>query len=155
MEYGRKPAWAAHHELTDTMPGLANKPELDSTLDSIHVERLDSRALDSILYNTLFSREEIFAKIEFEIFSRKLNLRYFREKIFSRIYYSRENIFPRKYPPAKISCRENFLSRRFPLAKISSHENIFPRIVSVSQMCRLVTLGFAVYYSITERPLPN
>ena len=29
-------------------------------------------------------------------FSRKMNLRYFREKIFSRIYCSRENIFPRK-----------------------------------------------------------
>ena len=127
MEYGRKPAWAAHHELTDTMPGLANKPELDSTLDSIHVERLDSRALDSILYNTLFSREEIFAKIEFEIFSRKLNLRYFREKIFSREDIFANILFTRKYLPAKISSREDILPRKFPIAKISSRENIFPR----------------------------
>ena len=82
-------------------------------------------------------------------FSRKANLRYFRGKIFSRIYCSRENIFPRKYLPAKISP-----------AKISSLENIFPRkylprIVSVPQICRLVGLGYAVYYSITYRPLPN
>ena len=49
--------------------------------------------------------------------SRKVNLKYFREKIFSRIYCSRENIFPRKYLPAKISSRENIL------AKISSREN--------------------------------
>ena len=44
--------------------------------------------------------------------SRKVNLKYFREKIFSRIYCSRENIFPRKYLPAKISSRENILSRK-------------------------------------------
>ena len=44
--------------------------------------------------------------------SRKVNLKYFREKIFSRIYGSRENIFPRKYLPAKISSRENILSRK-------------------------------------------
>ena len=46
-----------------------------------------------ILYNTLFSREEIFAKIEFEIFS--------REDIFANI------LFTRKYLPAKISSPEN------------------------------------------------
>ena len=55
-----------------------------------------------ILYNTLFSREENFAKSEFEIIS------------------SRENIFPRKYPPAKIVClfrqRSSFslISARWP-----------------------------------------
>ena len=51
--------------------------------------------------------------------SRKVNLKYFREKIFSRIYCSRENIFPRKYLPAKISSRENILSRKYLPAKIS------------------------------------
>ena len=66
-------------------------------------------------------------------FSRKMDLRYFREKIFSRIYCSRENIFPRKFLPAKISSREI----------------IFPRIVSGPQICRLVCLGYVVYYSIT------
>ena len=59
--------------------------------------------------------------------SRKVNLKYFREKIFSRIYCSRENIFPRKYLPAKISSRENILSRKYLPAKISSRENISPR----------------------------
>ena len=48
--------------------------------------------------------------------SRKVNFKYFREKIFSRI------LFTRKYLPAKISSRENNI-----LAKISSRENIFPR----------------------------
>ena len=43
----------------------------------------------TVLYTTLFSREEIFAKIEFEVFS--------REDIFANI------LFPRKYLPAKIS----------------------------------------------------
>ena len=57
-----------------------------------------------ILYNTLFSREENFAKSEFEIFS--------------RIYCSRENIFPRKYLLAKISSRENIFPRKYPPAKI-------------------------------------
>ena len=63
--------------------------------------------------------------------SRKVHLKYFREKIFSRIYCSRENIFPRKYLPAKISSRENILSRKYLPAKISSRENIFPRFFSV------------------------
>ena len=45
-------------------------------------------ALGSVLYNTLFSREEIFAKSEFEIFS--------RENIFANL------LFTRKYLPAKI-----------------------------------------------------
>ena len=64
-------------------------------------------------YNTLFSREENFAKSEFEIFS--------REDIFANI------LFTRKYLPAKISSRENIFSRKYPLAKISSRENILPR----------------------------
>ena len=55
-------------------------------------------------------------------FSRKVNLKYFREKIFSRICYSRENIFPRKYLPAKITSRENIFSRKYLPAKISSCE---------------------------------
>ena len=42
--------------------------------------------------------------------SRKVNLKYFREKIFSRIYCSRENIFPRKYPPVKIFSRDFFFT---------------------------------------------
>ena len=68
--------------------------------------------------------------------SRKVNLKYFREKIFSRIYCSRENIFPRKYLPAKISSREN----------------IFPRFFSVPQICRLVGLGYAVIGDTDSRP---
>ena len=72
--------------------------------------------------------------------SRKVNMKYFREKIFSRIYCSRENIFPRKYLPAKITSRENIFS----LAKISSRENIFMRFFSVPQICRLVGIGYAV-----------
>ena len=91
--------------------------------------------LFELLYNTLFSREEIFAKSEFEIFS--------REYIFANI------LFTRKYLPAKISSRENFFPRKFLLAKISSRENIFPRIVSVPPICKLVGLGYEVYYSIT------
>ena len=67
-------------------------------------------------------------------FSRKMNLRYFHGKIFSRIYCSRENIFPRK-------CL---------LAKISSRENTFPRMASVPHICRLVGLGYAVYYGRVE-----
>ena len=57
--------------------------------------------------------------------SRKVNLKYFREKIFSRIYCSRENIFPRKYLPAKISSRENIFPRKYPPAKIFSRD-FFP-----------------------------
>ena len=52
-----------------------------------------------LLYNTLFSREENFAKSEFEIFS--------REDIFANI------LFTRKYLPAKISSRENILPRKY------------------------------------------
>ena len=84
-----------------------------------------------LLYNTLFSREENFAKSEFDIFS--------REDIFANI------LFTRKYLPAKISSRENILSRKYLPAKISSRENIFPRFVSVPQICSLVGLGYAVY----------
>ena len=72
------------------------------------------------LYNTLFSREENFAKSEFEIF--------LREDIFANI------LFTRKYLPAKISSRENILSRKYLLAKISSRENISPRFFSVPQI---------------------
>ena len=54
--------------------------------------------------------------------SRKVNLKYFREKIFSRIYCSRENIFPRKYLLAKISSRENIFPRKYPPAKIFSRD---------------------------------
>ena len=64
---------------------------------------------ECILYNTLFSREENFAKSEFEIFS--------REDIFANI------LFTRKYLPAKISSRENILSRKYLPAKISSRES--------------------------------
>ena len=70
-----------------------------------------------LLYNTLFSREEHFAKSEFEIFS--------REDIFANI------LFTRKYLLAKISSRENIFSRKYPLAKISSRENIFFRAENV------------------------
>ena len=84
-----------------------------------------------ILYNTIFSREEIFAKSEFEIFSREDN--------FANM------LFTRKYLPAKISSRENIFQRKILLAKIFSRENIFPRIVSVPQICRLVGPGYAVY----------
>ena len=74
-----------------------------------------------LLYNTLFSREDNFAKSEFEIFS--------REDIFANI------LFTRKYLPAKISSRENILPRKY-----------FPAIFfSVPQICRLVGLGYAVY----------
>ena len=68
---------------------------------------------DTILYNTLFSREEHFAQTEFEIFS--------REDIFANL------LFTRKFLSVKISSRENIFSRKYPLAKISSRENIFPR----------------------------
>ena len=67
-----------------------------------------------ILYNTLFSREEIFAKNEFEIFS--------REDIFANILFR----YFREYTVH---------------AKISSREIIFPRIVSGPQICRLVCLA--------------
>ena len=52
-----------------------------------------------ILYNTLFSREEIFAKSQFEIFS--------REDIFANI------LFTRKYLLAKISSCEFFPCRKY------------------------------------------
>ena len=67
----------------------------------------------NVLYNTLFSREENFAKSEFEIFS--------REDIFANL------LFTRTYLTAKISSRENIFPRKYLLAKISSRENIFPR----------------------------
>ena len=73
-----------------------------------------------VLYNTLFSREENFAKSEFEIFS--------REDIFVNI------LFTRKYLPAKISSRENIFPRKYLLAKISSRENIFPRKYSPAKL---------------------
>ena len=70
--------------------------------------------------------------------SRKVNLKYFREKIFSRIYCSRENIFPRKYLPAKITTRENNFPRKYLLGKISSRENIFLRMFPYCKICSLV-----------------
>ena len=63
-----------------------------------------------ILYNTLFSREENFAKSEFETFSREdifANTLFTRKYLLAKIS-SRENIFPRKYPPAKIFSRDFF-----------------------------------------------
>ena len=57
-------------------------------------------------------------------FSRKVHLKYFREKIFSRIYCSRENIFPRKYLPAKITSRENIFSRKYLPANFFRAANI-------------------------------
>ena len=65
-----------------------------------------------LLYNTLFSREEIFAKSESEIFS--------REDIFANI------LFTRTYLPAKISSRENNFQRKYLLAKISSRDKYLP-----------------------------
>ena len=84
--------------------------------------------------------------------SRKVNFKYFREKIFSRIYCSRENIFPRKYLPAKISSRENILSRKYLPAKISSRENMFPRFFPCRKFSRLVGLGYAVIGDTGSRP---
>ena len=83
-------------------------------------------ALCRILYNTLFSREEIFAKSEFGIFS--------REDIFANIQITR------KYLPAKISSRENNFPRKYHLAKISSRENIFLEFVPCRKY-RLVGLA--------------
>ena len=70
----------------------------------------ETLALKELLYNTLFSREDIFAKNEFEIFS--------------RIYCSRENIFPRKFLPAKISSRENIFPRKYLPAYCSRAANM-------------------------------
>ena len=64
--------------------------------------------------------------------SRKVNLKYFREKIFSRIYCSRE----------KISSRENIFSRKYPPAKISSRENILPR---KSFACFVIVASFSMF----------
>ena len=80
--------------------------------------------------NTLFSREEIFAKSEFEIFS--------REYIFANI------LFTRKYLPAKISSRENFFSRKYLPAKISSRE-LFPCRRSNRVTCPPVGCAAATY----------
>ena len=66
----------------------------------------DTWRRDTLLYNTLFSREENFAKSEFEIFS--------REDIFANI------LFTRKFLPAKISSRENIFQRKYPPSKIFS-----------------------------------
>ena len=94
------------------------------------VQKTSEQTRKKVLYNTLFSREENFAKMGFEIFS--------REDIFANI------LSTRKYLPAKISSRENNFPRKYLLAKISSRENIFLRFVSVPQRCRLVGLGYVV-----------
>ena len=88
------------------MQGLAN------SLCEGNIEALANRLNEFlVLYNTLFLREEIFAKNEFEIFS--------REDIFANI------LFTRKYLPSKISSRENFFPRRYLPAKLYSRE-LFP-----------------------------
>ena len=71
-----------------------------------------------VLYNTLFSREENFAKSEFEIFS--------REDIFANLLFTRE------YLPAKISSRENILSRKYLPAKIILPRKSLACFVSVA-----------------------
>ena len=53
-------------------------------------------------------------------FSRKVNLRYFREKIFSRII-----LFTRTFLTAKISSCENYFSRKYLPAKIVSPKYVF------------------------------
>ena len=91
-----------------------------NVLDVLNSEQMYLHAHIPLLYNTLFSREEIFAKREFEIFS--------REDVFANILFTRKYllakiiIFPRKYLQADFS---------------------------VPQICRLVGLGYPVYYSIT------
>ena len=66
--------------------------------------------------------------------SRKVNLRYIRGKIFSRICWSRENIFPRKYLLAKII----IFPRKYLPAKISSPENIFSRFFFLPRLFGLL-----------------
>ena len=78
-----------------------------NTADKLDGENDKTRAYCT--YNTLFSREEIFAKSEFEIFS--------REDIFANIGL----LFTRKYLPAKITPREK----------------IFLQFFAVPQICRL------------------
>ena len=131
----RSPRWSVHRTkcaLFGWRPALS-KTWAENTA-SVGLHRLRRVCVDYCI--TLYFRGK---KI-----SRKVNLKYFREKIFSRMYCSRENIFPRKYLPAKISSRENILSRKYLPAKISSRENIFPRFF-LPQICRLVDLGYAVY----------
>ena len=130
----------AHHFLYNTIKwSSASGQSCRSELYSCN--EWNGASNDSLLYNTLFSREENFAKSEFEIFS--------REDIFANI------LFTRKYLPAKISSHENILSRKYLPAKISSRENIFPRFFSVPQigLCRLVRhrLCGISYYSVTYR----
>ena len=87
----------------------------DIATDILSISRPSSsaRMMDlvlGILYNTLFSREENFAKSEFEIFSREdifANILFTRKYLLAKIS-SRENIFPRKYPPATIFSRDFF-----------------------------------------------
>ena len=83
-----------------------------------------------VLYNMLFPREEIFAKSEFEIFS--------REDIFANI------LFTRKYLPAKISSRENIFPRKYLPAKISSR-GLFMRRKSNRVTCPPVGCAAATY----------
>ena len=110
--------WLRAYHLLDAM-----KHDVMELVLLIYSQKIDSLFLsakcgDTAIYciegsNTSFSREENFAKSEFEIFS--------REDIFANI------LFTRKYLSAKISSRENIFWRKYPLAKISSRENILPR----------------------------
>ena len=91
--------------------------------------RLGLCLFSSILQcNTLFSREEIFAKSEFEIFS--------REYFFANILFTRKYL-PRKYLPAKIYSRENIFPRK------NLPANCFRAAI-----CRLVDLGYRDTYLI-------
>ena len=97
--------WSDEFKLRDTSVNTVN--EMFQEFQTV----LESAMNSHILYNTLFSREENFAKSEFEIFS--------REDIFANI------LFTRKYLPAKISSRENILSRKYLPANTSSRD-FFP-----------------------------
>ena len=132
---GKKSAyakWSTRPELATTLCHLKDKPETPSSDDIAVIESFVISLYSVSCTQTVVNqaRQQIFAQssrtFEYCItlyfrgrkISRKVNLKYFREKIFSRIYCSRENIFPRKYLPAKISSRENIFPRKYPPAKI-------------------------------------
>ena len=82
-------------------------------------------------------------------FVRKMNLKYFCENTFSRIYCSRENIFPRKYLPAKITSRENIFSRKYLPAKISSCATVGPSSFCITHWSNLsYSLRYGTFLSI-------